>query len=66
MDQQRIRLLTDIARAQQPVDDPSQDDEREIRFSLTALGEAAVYRRRAKQPRFAGFGPCGCLAREVG
>jgi hypothetical protein len=65
MEQQRIRLLTELARAAQPDDDPSLDDEREIRFSLTALGEAAVYRRRVKKPRFAGFGPCECLSHEV-
>ena len=33
------------------------DDFEEIRYSLTALGEAAVS-ERSRAPRFRGFGPC--------
>jgi len=35
------------------------DDEAEIRFSLTALGEAVVSERAKRGPKFRGFGPCG-------
>jgi hypothetical protein len=34
------------------------DDEGEIRYSLTALGEAAIEAVDARSPRFHGFGPC--------
>jgi hypothetical protein len=33
------------------------DEPEEIRYSLTALGEAAVLERK-RGPRFRGFGPC--------
>jgi len=43
-----------------PIDDLLPDDEsEEIRYSLTALGEAAVDERRG---RFLGFGPCVAVA----
>jgi hypothetical protein len=35
------------------------DEEAEIRFSLTALGEAVVSDRDGRRPKFRGFGPCG-------
>jgi hypothetical protein len=35
------------------------DEEAEIRFSLTALGEAVVGERDRRRPKFRGFGPCG-------
>jgi hypothetical protein len=35
------------------------DDEAQIRFSLSALGEAVVSERDRKRPKFRGFGPCG-------
>jgi hypothetical protein len=35
------------------------DDEAQIRFSLTALGEAVVSDRDRRRPKFRGFGPCG-------
>ena len=40
------------------------DDELEIRFSLTALGELAVAHgdTRGRGRRFRGFGPCGAVA----
>ncbi len=40
------------------------DDELEIRFSLTALGEVAVAAgdRGGRGRRFRGFGPCGAVA----
>ena len=40
------------------------DDEAEIRFSLTALGELAVARsdRAPRGRRFRGFGPCRAVA----
>ena len=37
------------------------DDEAEIRYSLTALGEAAVI-EAASRKRFRGFGPCMAVA----
>jgi len=37
------------------------DDAEEIRFSLTALGEAVVADRTNRRP-FRGFGPCVSLA----
>jgi hypothetical protein len=37
------------------------DDEAEIRYSLTALGEAAVG-EAASRKRFRGFGPCMAVA----
>ena len=46
-------------------DDGTQsDDELEIRFSLTALGELAVAQggRGGRGRRFRGFGPCGAVA----
>jgi hypothetical protein len=36
-----------------------EDEEAEIRFSLTALGEAVVSERDRRRPKFRGFGPCG-------
>jgi hypothetical protein len=40
------------------------DDELEIRFSLTALGESAIAAgdRGGRGRRFRGFGPCGAVA----
>jgi hypothetical protein len=40
------------------------DDELEIRFSLTSLGEVAVAAgdRGGRGRRFRGFGPCGAVA----
>ena len=38
---------------------PCDDEEAEIRYSLTALGEAVVADRRG---RFRGFGPCIAVA----
>jgi hypothetical protein len=35
------------------------DEAAEIRFSLTALGEAVVGDRDRRRPKFRGFGPCG-------
>jgi hypothetical protein len=40
------------------------DDAAEIRFSLTALGEALVAERRGRP--FRGFGPCAAASREAG
>jgi hypothetical protein len=47
---------------QSPGQEPEQvwernEDPDEIRYSLTALGEAVVSERR-RGPRFRGFGPC--------
>jgi len=64
MDQQRLRLRTQPP-PREPDDDDSGADEREIRYSLTALGEAAVTRRVRRYPQFAGFGPCMCPARDA-
>jgi hypothetical protein len=36
------------------------DDPAEIRYSLTALGEAVLAERRGR--RFCGFGPCAAVA----
>jgi hypothetical protein len=36
----------------------ARDDENEIRYSLTALGEAALEDVRAGVPSFCGFEPC--------
>jgi len=39
------------------------DDEADIRYSLTSLGESAVTRSdRATRGRFRGFGPCRAVA----
>jgi len=39
------------------------DDADEIRYSLTALGEAALARSEVKRgTRFRGFGPCAAVA----
>ncbi len=45
-------------------DDALSDDELEIRYSLTALGELAVAAtdRNGRGRRFRGFGPCGAVA----
>jgi len=41
----------------------SGDDEAEIRYSLTALGEAVLGEgERSERPRFFGFGPCVAVA----
>jgi hypothetical protein len=47
-----------------PRDASVSDDELEIRFSLTALGEVAVAAgdRGGRGRRFRGFGPCGAVA----
>jgi hypothetical protein len=47
-----------------PHDAAVSDDELEIRFSLTALGEVAVAAgdRGGRGRRFRGFGPCGAVA----
>ena len=46
-----------------PHDAAVSDDELEIRFSLTALGESAVSASdRGRGRRFRGFGPCGAVA----
>jgi hypothetical protein len=42
-----------------PADRPLGDDEDEIRYSLTALGEAVLSDQRG---RFRGFGPCIAVA----
>jgi hypothetical protein len=39
---------------------PEEDEAAEIRYSLTALGEAVLAERRGK--RFRGFGPCVAVA----
>jgi hypothetical protein len=39
-------------------DDLIWDDEREIRYSLTALGESILTDRDPGTPSFRGFGPC--------
>ncbi|MGP6158931.1 MAG: hypothetical protein ACLPYS_15725 [Vulcanimicrobiaceae bacterium] len=48
----------------QPVEracpDQDEDEAAEIRYSLTALGEAVLAERRGK--RFRGFGPCVAVA----
>jgi hypothetical protein len=45
-------------------DDEAESDLAEIRYSLTALGEAALAEadRIGRGPRFRGFGPCGAVA----
>jgi hypothetical protein len=47
-----------------PDDRTASDDELEIRYSLTALGELAVAQsdRTGRGRRFRGFGPCGAVA----
>ncbi|MFY9780334.1 MAG: hypothetical protein WAJ85_07475 [Candidatus Baltobacteraceae bacterium] len=40
--------------------EPEDDEAAEIRYSLTALGEAVLAERRGK--RFRGFGPCAAVA----
>jgi hypothetical protein len=55
MDQERSARLEPVENpelAWEPNDEPD-----EIRYSLTALGEAIVSERR-RGPRFRGFGPC--------
>ena len=42
-----------------PAPRPAGDDDDEIRYSLSALGEAVVSERRG---RFRGFGPCVAVA----
>ncbi len=42
-----------------PAGRPAGEDDDEIRYSLTALGEAVVSERRG---RFRGFGPCVAVA----
>ncbi len=44
-------------------DDDAQRDAAEIRYSLTALGEAALAEGAGnrRRPRFRGFGPCGAV-----
>jgi hypothetical protein len=39
---------------------PQDDEAADIRYSLTALGEAVLAERRGK--RFRGFGPCAAVA----
>jgi len=38
------------------------DDEADIRYSLTSLGEVAVARSGGTRGRFRGFGPCRAVA----
>ena len=52
MDEKRPDRIDPSERAWEPCDDAE-----EIRYSLTALGEAAVS-ERSRPPRFRGFGPC--------
>jgi hypothetical protein len=42
----------------------SGDDDREIRYSLTALGEAVLGELEVRGPRFRGFGPCAAAVSE--
>jgi hypothetical protein len=53
-----------MPQAAPPDDRTASDDELEIRYSLTALGELAVAQgdRSGRGPRFRGFGPCGAVA----
>ncbi len=54
MREQRVQHL-----AEAPTDDDlTWDDEREIRYSLTALGESVINDLDTRSPRFRGFGPC--------
>jgi hypothetical protein len=53
MDEHEIRTLIDEAEL-------ADDEAAEIRYSLTALGEAAVSDRRGRP--FRGFGPCWAAA----
>jgi hypothetical protein len=52
MDEQRPESTEPAEATWEPSDDADQ-----IRYSLTALGEAAVA-ERSRRPRFRGFGPC--------
>jgi len=56
--------VTDRERNVREADDDAEADLAEIRYSLTALGEAALAEggRRGRGPRFRGFGPCGAVA----
>jgi len=55
MNQERGARLEPVDN-QEPAWEPN-DEPDEIRYSLTALGEAVVSERR-RGPRFRGFGPC--------
>jgi hypothetical protein len=46
--------------AERAIPVPEEDEAAEIRYSLTALGEAILAERRGK--RFRGFGPCVAVA----
>ncbi len=50
--------LISVSVLREPAED--QDDIADIRYSLTALGEAVVSDRRG--PRFRGFGPCSAAS----
>jgi hypothetical protein len=54
-----------LERSIREADDDAESDLAEIRYSLTALGEAALAEGddRGCGPRFRGFGPCGAVAR---
>jgi len=52
MDERRPEQIQPVETPWEPSEDPA-----EIRYSLTALGEAAVS-ERSRPPRFRGFGPC--------
>jgi hypothetical protein len=54
MREQRTRELAGTTEE----DDLTWDDEREIRYSLTALGESILSERDPMAPSFRGFGPC--------
>jgi hypothetical protein len=49
-----------IERVSEADDEPREDESAEIRYSLTALGEAVLAERQGK--RFRGFGPCAAVA----
>jgi hypothetical protein len=54
---------TRLERNVREADDDAETDLAEIRYSLTALGEAALAEDRpGRGPRFRGFGPCGAVA----
>jgi hypothetical protein len=54
MREQRTRELAGTTEDE----DLTWDDEREIRYSLTALGELVLSDRDPSAPSFRGFGPC--------
>lgn len=63
----KVKAVREPAAAQVAVlayDGSQSDDEVEIRYSLTALGELAVAQadRGGRGRRFRGFGPCGAVA----